>query len=405
MWLQRNISKLLQTAFQQFPAVVVTGARQVGKTSLVRRLFPDINYVTFDNAAHAETARLDFDAFLARNPAPLIIDEVQYVPEVLRHLKIAVDEDRRPGRFILTGSQDFSVMAGVTESLAGRCAVLSLPALSLEELPQAEGLPGIDRFCWRGGFPELWQRPEINRELWLGSYLATYVERDVRNILNVGNLRDFDRFLRAAALRAGQLLSFSELARDVGITPNTAKRWISILESSRQIFLLEPYHSSAGKRLVKTPKLYFWDTGLLTFLLGFGNWEGVVQNAAWGAIWENLVISEAHKFFLNRGVRPPCWFWRKIQGEEVDLLIETAPKRFLALECKTAPKIDTKAMKGFLALEKIYGPESLQAGAVICRTEIPYPLRQAGQVGALPLKGRDGLHQWLRRQTAAQTNV
>ncbi|MCA9439651.1 MAG: ATP-binding protein, partial [Candidatus Omnitrophica bacterium] len=221
------ISDVIRKAVAQFPVVVVTGARQAGKTSLVRHLFPDAQYVTFDIPQTAESARLDFGAFLRRHPDPLIIDEVQYVPEVLRHLKSGVDQDRRPGRFILTGSQDFMLMEGVTESLAGRCAVLSLPTLSLAEVDAGATTEKMDLFCWRGGFPELWQRPELDREMWLGSYLSTYLERDVRNILNIGSLRDFDRFLRAAALRVGQLLSLSELARDVGIAPNTAKSWIS----------------------------------------------------------------------------------------------------------------------------------------------------------------------------------
>ena len=172
----------------------------------------------------------------------------------------------------------------------------------------------------RLGLPKYYfSRPSLDRDLWMGSYLATYLERDVRNILNVGSLRDFDRFLRAAALRVGQLLSLSEIARDVGISPNTAKSWVSILEASQQIFLLEPYHTSAGKRLIKTPKLYFSDPGLLIYLLGFAEWSAVTHNAAWGSIWENLVISEVRKQFLNQGKRPPCWFWRIAQGEEIDL--------------------------------------------------------------------------------------
>lgn len=389
------MSEVLLRAFAQFPAVVLTGARQAGKTSLVRHLFPDANYVTFDIPQTAESARLDFTAFYRQHPAPLIIDEVQYVPEVFRHLKTVIDQDRRPGLFVLTGSQDFSVMEGVTESLAGRCAVLSLPALSLAEVDAAATKERIDVFCWRGGFPELWQRPDLDRELWHGSYLSTYLERDVRNILNIGSLRDFDRFLRAAALRAGQLLSLSELARDVGIAVNTAKSWVSILESSRQILLLEPYHKSAGKRLIKTPKLYFSDTGMLTYLLGFPNWQAVVQSAMWGAVWENLVVSEVYKHFFNTGKRPPCWFWRTVPGDEVDLLVEVGPQQFLAIECKTASQIERRALKGLNELQKVYGKEALKQAAVICRTEKPYPVEKDSRVVALPLGGAGGLAQWL----------
>jgi len=392
MWIERSISRTLTKAVAQFPAVVLTGARQAGKTSLVRHLFPDMGYVSLDVSREAEAARLDFDAFLRENPGRLIIDEVQYVPDIFRNLKVEIDRDRRPGRFVLTGSQNFTVMQGVSESLAGRCAVLSLSTLSL-----AETGAGVDVFCWRGGFPELWQRRELDRDLWLGSYLATYLERDVRNILNIGSLRDFNRFLRAAALRAGQLLSFSELARDVGISVNTAKSWISVLEASRQIFLLEPYHANAGKRLVKSPKLYFSDTGMLTYLLGFSDWEAVLGSATWGAVWENLVISEVHKYFLGRGEPPPCWFWGVVQGEEVDLLVEVGPKRFLAVECKAAAEVDVRATRGFAALERAYGPGSLAKAAVVCRTGSAYPLAERSHVVALPLAGPHGLIDWLGR--------
>jgi hypothetical protein len=395
MWIKRDISDTIVRAFEQFPVIVVTGARQVGKTSLVRHLFPNADYVSFDIPREAESARLDFNSFIREHPDPLIIDEVQYVPEVLRNLKSVVDANRKPGRFVLTGSQDFPLMEGVTESLAGRVAVLSLPPLSLAEVESQTNSGRVDAFCWRGGYPELWRQPEMDRELWMGSYLATYLERDVRNIQNVGSLRDFDRFLRATAIRAGNLLSLSELARDVGIAVNTAKGWLSILEASRQVFLLEPYHRSAGKRLTKTPKLYFWDTGLLTYLLGFSDWDAVVKNASWGAIWENLVIGEAMKHFQNRGKRPPCWFWREQQGEEVDLLIESGPSRFLAIECKTAAQIDARKLTGIQRLQEVYGDDAVLKAAVVCRTDQPYPLAKKSRISAIPLGGKKGLARWL----------
>lgn len=396
MWLSRLISPFLNQAFEQFPVVVITGPRQAGKTSLVRRHFHHAQYVTFDIPREAELARLDFDRFVRECREPLIIDEVQYVPEIFRHLKIAVDRDRRPGRFVLTGSQDFSVMKGVSESLAGRAAVLQLSTLSFEEIQQTEGgRANVDSYCWRGGYPELWQRPDLDRDLWLGSYIATYLERDVRNTLNIGNLRDFDRLLRAAALRAGRIVSYSELARDVGISPNTAKSWLSVLQASQQIFLLEPYHSSAGKRLIKSPKLYFCDTGLLTYLLGFADWDSVTTSPAWGAVWENLVVNEVRKHYLNRGKRPAMWFWRTRQGEEVDLLIEIGPRQFFGIECKAAAIIDSRSTKGFAAMEDEYGENSLKKCAVVCRTSGPYPLREQSRWSAIPLGGPQGLAAWL----------
>lgn len=399
MWIEREISPVLRRAFEQFPIVVLTGARQAGKTSLARRLFPEADYASFDIPRDAEAARLDFAGFLAGRREPLIIDEVQYVPAAFRHLKSVADRDKHPGRFLLTGSQDFSLMQGVAESLAGRVAILSLPPLSLAEIPGDAGLKKIDAFCWRGGFPELWQRPDLDRDLWMGSYLATYLERDVRNILNIGSLRDFDRFLRAAAARVGQLLVLADLARDVGIAPNTAKSWISILEASRQIHLLEPYFRNAGKRLIKTPKLYFADPGFLVYLLGFQEWPGVPRSPVWGAVWENLVVAETIKHFLNAGKRPPCWFWRTAQGEEVDLLIERGAGKFLAVECKTASEIESRDLRGIAALEKTH--ESVEGGAVVCRTEKPYPLAEKGRIVALPLVGTDGLFGWIRRRLTA----
>lgn len=395
MWIERHCAKVIKRAFSQFPAVVLTGARQTGKTSLARRLLPEANYVTFDIPRNAESASLDPKGFFSRYKEPLILDEIQYIPELFRYLKIMIDEDRRPGRFFITGSQDFPLMQGVTESLAGRTAVFSLPTLSLEEVDSDADLRKTDAFCWRSGFPELWKLPDLDRELWLGNYITTYLERDVRNILNVGNLRDFDRFLRAAAARAGRLLSLAELARDIGIAPNTAKSWISILQSSQQILLLEPYYTNVGKRLIKTPKLYFNDTGLLIYLMGFRNWESVNQHAGWGTIWENLVISEIHKFFLNEGLKRRPYFWRTVDGDEIDLLLEMGPRRFVAIECKTQAEIDKKGLRGFLALEKIYGRSALEKGAVVCRTDRAYPLTEGGRISAIPVSGSEGSHQWL----------
>jgi hypothetical protein len=397
MWIERAIASVVRKAASQFPAIVLTGTRQTGKTSLVRRLFPQATYVTFDIPREAEAAHLDPAGFLNRYDDPLIIDEVQYAPTIFRHLKATIDRDRRRGRFILTGSQDFSVMQGVSESLAGRCAILSLPTLSLAEVHPHATLEQTDAYCWRGGFPELWDRPELDRDLWLGSYLATYLERDVRNVLHIGGLRDFDRFLRAAALRAGQLLSLSELARDVGVAPNTAKSWLSVLLASQQIFLLEPYHTSAGKRAIKTPKLYFADTGVLLYLQGFPNWQAVLPNAGWGSIWENLVISEIRKYFLNAGKRPPLWFWRTVKNEEVDLLVETGPSQFLAVECKIAADVGSRQLTGFDALNAAYGPKACRRAAVVCRTEKPYPLARQNRVTALPLGGPGGLQEWITR--------
>jgi hypothetical protein len=383
MWINRKYEETLTKLAHQFPAVVVTGARQVGKTSLVRRVFPDYRYISLDLPSAAEQAERNPDSFLEENQAPLIVDEVQYAPSLFRYLKVKIDREKRPGQFILTGSQNFSLMQGVSESLAGRCGVLQMLNLSLEEL--RDTVSGADEagYLFKGGWPELYARESLDPHFWYAAYLSTYLERDVRNILNVGSLRDFDRFVRAAAARTGQLLSYSSLARDVGISPNTAKQWISVLQASGQIYLLEPYHRNLNKRLVKSPKLYIIDTGLAAFLLGFDSWEALLRSQMIGALWETHVVLQVVRHYVSRGKSVPLWFWRTAQGAEVDLLIEKGG-RFTAVEAKFTEKPQASDRKGFEALKKFYGENSLIRGWVACRTSRPYGLDDT--VSAMPTR-------------------
>ena len=385
----RRHKPIIEKALTQFPVTVLTGARQAGKTTLARHVWPNARYVSLDDPAEASQAQHTPDAFLARHAPPVVFDEIQYAPEIFRHLKRAVDRDRQPGRYLLTGSQAFNLMGGVSESLAGRTAVLTLPTLAFDEVFPAATRDDLDRFLWRGGFPELWARPDLSRDLWMGSYVATYLERDVRQALNVGDLRDFDRLLRAAALRTGQLLSYADLARDVGIAPNTAKRWLSVLAASQQIFLLEPYHQQRAKRLIKAPKLYFNDTGLLCHLLGFEHIGALQNHAMWGAVWESFVVAELCKR-MQATMRPrPMWFWRTAQGDEVDLLIETGPTEFVAIEVKTSERIGEADLRGLHKLADEYGPRAITAARVVCRTETPYPVGADPAHFAVPLAALD----------------
>jgi predicted AAA+ superfamily ATPase len=381
MWISRKYEATLKALFDQFPAVVVTGARQVGKTSLVRRVFPNFAYVTLDIPSIAEQAEKSPDAFINSYDEPLIIDEVQYAPSLFRHLKVKIDEGKRAGRFILTGSQSFSLMQNISESLAGRCGLLSMLNISARELQESRLRFNENDYIFKGGYPELYDKPKIDPHFWYGSYFSTYLERDVRNILNVGNLRDFDRFLRAVAVRTAQILSYSDLARDVGIAPNTAKQWVSVLQASGQIFLLEPYHRNLGKRLVKSPKLYMCDTGLAAFLMGFENWESIRRHPVVGALWETHVIIQVVKHFASKGKTTPIWFWRTPQGAEVDLLIERGG-RFMAVEAKFAETPDNTSLKGINALTKFYGKKSLTRGYIASRTGNSYPLSE--NVHAVP---------------------
>jgi predicted AAA+ superfamily ATPase len=390
--LQRNITPFLSKAWAQFPVVVLTGARQVGKTTLARHFQPKADYVSLDVMEASEQARLTPAQFLQGRKSPLIVDEVQYAPSLFREIKVLVEQDRRPGQFLLTGSQSFALMANVSESLAGRSAILQLPALGIPELPVPSSPTSlVDDFIWRGGFPEFWKNPALDRDLWFGSYISTYLERDVRNLLNIGNLRDFNRLLRALALRAGQILSFADLARDVGISPNTAKSWVSVLETGQLIFLLEPYSRQRTKRRIKSPKVYFSDTGLLVYLMGFQNANEIPSNALYGAVWENLVVSETRKIFLSCGKRPPLWFWRTMSGHEVDLLVECAPEQFITVECKTAAQVTATACNALKTLKEEYGEGCVKKGFVACRCQSAYPLVDGNLLEAVPLAGPSGL--------------
>jgi predicted AAA+ superfamily ATPase len=263
MYITRQITPKIKALASQFPAVILTGARQVGKSTLLKTEFPHFNYVTLDLPSLAELAENDPKSFLAQHPAPLIIDEIQYAPKLFRHLKIAIDEDRHAmGRYILAGSQKFVLMKEVADSLAGRAAILNLEALSAAELGLTKD-SDWQNVLHRGFYPELWRQPDMSNSSFFASYLASYLERDVRQILNVKNLRDFERFIRACAARSAQLLNMSDLARDVGIKSQTAREWLSVLEASNQISLLEPFFENVGKRIVKSPKLYMNDPGFL----------------------------------------------------------------------------------------------------------------------------------------------
>lgn len=381
MWIKRKYESTLQRLVEQFPVTVVTGARQVGKTSLVRKVFPNFSYVSLDVPSVAAQAEENPTTFLGSYKEPLIIDEVQYAPSLLRSLKVVVDKAKRPGRFVLTGSQNFVLMQGISESLAGRCGVLNMRNLSASELRETDAGYDENEYLFKGGYPELYERPEIETHFWYTAYLSTYLERDVRNILNVGSLRDFDRFLRAVSIRTAQMLSYSELARDVGVAPNTAKQWLSVLEASGQIFLLEPYHRNLGKRLIKSPKLYMCDTGLAIFLMGFENWESVSRHPVVGALWETHVVMQVVKHYFSIGRNLPLWFWRTVHGSEVDLLIEQGG-RFVAIEAKFSETPDGSSLKGIKALQNFYGGESVLSGYIACGTGNPYPLED--RIRAVP---------------------
>lgn len=361
---------------------MLTGARQTGKTSLLRRLFAEHTYVSLDIPSTAALASHSPEEFFTRYPAPLLVDEVQHAPELLRHLKVAIDRDRHTmGQFILTGSHKFLRMQHVAESLAGRCALVELETLSAGEL-RASGVP-LETYAQqvhcltRGLFPELWRDPQIPSDAFYQSYLATYIERDVRQFLNVGSLRDFERFLRACAVRNGQLLNKSDLSRDVGVSQPTISAWLSVLEASNQVALLEPFFANVSKRLVKSPKLYFLEPGLLCFLLGVhpGNLE---SSPFVGAIWESFVLAELRKYQRLYNPRASLMFYRDQQNREVDFLWSSAGQVVL-LEAKWAENVHRAeastldTVTQVLAASK-HPPYQVQAALLICRTPDEFAL-------------------------------
>ncbi len=357
--------------------VVLTGARQTGKTSTFRRLFPDYELVTLDLPTEAEQAEKEPQSFLRRHPSPVIIDEVQYAPGLFRYLKVAVDSNRgHNGQFLIAGSQKFSLMGNVSESLAGRADIVELETLSLAEIRSVLPRTTPESAMVRGGFPELQANPSIDHIAFYNSYLATYLERDVRSLANIGNLRDFERFLRACALRSANLLNKADLARDVGVSPTTANHWLSTLQASGQVVLLEPWFSNRTKSIVKSPKLYFADSGLLCALLNIRfnirSEEALYEAPAVGAIWETFVFAQLRERERRAGRVGSLFFWRD-RTREVDFVIEVGGR----LELFEAKWTEVPGPSDAVNLEfvrNVVGKSRIAAGAVICRTPNGYPL-------------------------------
>ncbi len=330
--------------------------------------FPDYEYVSLEEPDQRTFALEDPRGFLAQFSNKVILDEVQHTPDLFSYIQAIVDVKDISGQFVLTGSQNFLLLQKVSQSLAGRCAVLHLLPFSLSEIRRRQPLPAdsigrrlpkknrylnenLATILLKGFYPRIHDK-ELNPGDWLGNYYQTYIERDVRDILNVGDLETFSRFVRLCAGRNGQLLNLSSLANDCGITHTTSKRWISILETSFIIFLLRPHFKNFSKRLIKSPKLYFLDTGLLSYLLKIRSAEGLRIHAQYGSIFESFVISELLKNYLNRGVEHPIYFWRDSTGNEIDILIDQGDE-LIPLEIKAGQTINPDFFKGIRFWKKL----------------------------------------------------
>ncbi len=320
MWIERDYSEKITEAVERRPVILLTGIRQAGKSSLLQRLFADSDYVTLDRIVFAEEAEENPTMFLDRFQKRVIIDEIQYAPSLFRDLKIRVDENRSTkGKWILTGSQQFILMRSVSESLAGRVRVLNLGTLSARELNRTNLLKNKRDLLWKGGFPELWAE-KLDAKEFFEDYIQTYLERDLKQILNVTKLRNFRRFMSLLAIRVGQLLNYSEISKELGVAVNTIKAWVNALEVSGLIILLPPYYNNLGKRLIKAPKLYFCDNGLVCALLNIDSLGILEKSLHLGNIWENFVLSEYVKEGYVAGKN--LFFFRDTNGVEIDFVIE-----------------------------------------------------------------------------------
>ncbi len=399
-YLERAMKAKVEELTQFFPCVLVTGARQVGKSTMLQRIMPPgMRYVTLDDYMVAEHAKKDPIGFLDEWGYPLCIDEIQYAPELLRAMKLKIDAaEQAPGMYWLTGSQRFVMMKGVSESLAGRIGIADLHSLSQREMGRAPlnhapfepahpaenlqlkntcGISELYERIHRGGYPRLIQQPGLNPATYFSAYTQTYVERDVQALTQVSNLSAFVKLMRSAAMRTGQQLVYSDLARDADISPKTAAAWISILQTSGIVELLEPYHVNTTKRLAKTPKLYFMDTGLCCWLAGWDNPTQLMNSGYAGAILETWVYGQLVRSFANAGVRPQLTYYRDRNGAEVDFLIEKNGCLYpMEVKRSSSPSINDLRWSKTIPL----GQNTLCPGIVFCTADsyIPMPFGAAG---------------------------
>jgi predicted AAA+ superfamily ATPase len=396
---------VIERVSRSFPVLLLTGPRQVGKTTLLEACAGHVrNYVTLDDLEERDLARNDPELFLSRHPTPLIIDEVQYAPQLFSRMKMIVDRNKQDGLFWLTGSQKFPLMRGVTESLAGRVAILDLMGLSQRELAEQahtvqpflptedwlktvpasvkkpQNVAEVYNAIFRGSLPKLCTRADVERDIFFRGYIETYIQRDVRDLARVGDETRFLRFVKAVAARTAQLLNYADLARDTDIDQKTAKAWMGILETSGLVYRLPPWHSNVTKRIVKTPKIYFCDTGLCAYLTGWSSSESLESGAMSGAILETFMVMEILKSYWHSGKEARFYFYRNRDGAEIDLLIEQ-DNQLYPVEFKKTARPNPDAIKHVKVLSASH--PNIGPGAVVCLKEKELALSKT--VTAIPV--------------------
>lgn len=399
MYIERTLEKHILKLTKQFKVLLVTGARQVGKSTLLKHCDKKRNYVTLDDYNVREMAINEPELFLQRYKAPLIIDEIQYAPNLLSYIKIAVDNSEEKGQYWLTGSQQFHMMKNITESLAGRVAIIDLKGFSLKEIDNNDQLAflptdkfieemrnnskkydlfGIYERIWKGSYPELNVNNDLDWETFYKSYLQTYIERDIKDLNAVKNEMDFLKFLKVLAARTGQMLNYADISNEVGVSIPTIKSWVSILVSSNIVYLLQPYFSNLNKRIVKTPKLYFLDTGLCSYLTNWNNAQVLESGAMSGAIFETFVVSEIIKSYVHNVKEPNIYYYRDKDKKEIDVIIENNGKLY-PIEIKKSANPDKNMIKNFSVI-----PENqIGDGAIICLVDKDLPITK--NVNAIPI--------------------
>lgn len=404
MYIKRHIEKVIEATRDNYPAILVTGPRQVGKSTVLREMYPNFNYETMDDLAINAAVQSDPLGYLRMQGAPFIIDEIQKVPALFGSLKYVIDKDRKMGAYLLTGSQKFELMKGVSESLSGRISVVDLLGLSLREIFVDEWsepfLPIKDYLykrpferiltpstLWdiihKGSMPALYEKRDRDWARYYADYVSTYIERDVRQIIKVEDTLTFMQFLVALAGRTGEILNMDSLAKDVGVSAPTIKKWLSVLQASGIIYFLQPFSLNAAKRVIKSPKVYFTDTGLVCYLCKWLTKETLMNGAQSGAIFETFVVSEIIRSYYNAGKEPPIYYFRSKDGQEIDLLFWQDGTLY-PLEIKKTASPNVKDIKHFAALASHFPSVKIEEGGIICKVEKLLPLGE-GNV-AIPVE-------------------